>query len=212
MASMDSEPRKTDRDDRPGSRRRTRGQWILTQEAFDKLLAKLSADREEAGREYEAIRIKLVRYFQSRQIDSAETRADETINRVARRIDEGEQIDNLTGYMYRTAYLVFMEGLKEPAHAEIDLEKAPTANCEPLLEDTEQERRRRCFDNCLNSLTAENRELVLSYYREDRRAKIDLRKQLADRLRIPVNALRIRVHRIRVSLERCIKECLGQPA
>ena len=57
-------------------------------------------------------------------------------------------------------------------------------------------------------LPPESRELILEYYQEDRRAKIQLRQQLADRLHIPLNALRIRTHRIRMSLEECIKSCL----
>ncbi len=203
-----SKPLPRNQEDRP--RRGTiHGHWTLTQQAFDKLLVNLSPDRDEAGKQYEIIRIKIIRYLQSRAIDSAEARADETINRVARRIDEGQQIENLMGYVYRTAYLVFLEALKEPEHTEIDLEQSPTVSNEPPFEEGEQERRQNCFDACLKGLTAENRELILGYYREAGGVKIEVRKQLASGLRIPLNALRIRAHRIRVSLERCIKECLG---
>ena len=187
-------------------------QWVLTAQAFEKLLATLSTDRDEAGRQYEMIRSRLVRYFESRAIDSAEARADETLNRVARRLDEGQQIENLIGYMYRTAYLVFLEALREPGQTEIDPEKSPTITPDPLFEDSEQEQRQRCFDQCLSKLTAENRELILAYYQEEGGTKIAVRRQLADGLRIPLNALRIRAHRIRTFLERCIAECLGEPA
>jgi len=196
-----------------GRRRSTRQDpWVLTTQAFDKLLAGLSPDREEAGIEYERIRAKLVRYFESCRVDSAEARADDALNRVARRLDEGQHIENLIGYVFRTAYFVFLEAKKEPDHTDIDLEKAPTVDAESEFEDTEYERRQRCFDQCLSKLTAENRKLILGYYREEGRAKIDLRKQLAAGLRIPLNALRIRAHRIRTYLERCIAECLGQTA
>jgi DNA-directed RNA polymerase specialized sigma24 family protein len=200
--------------DEAGARRQSTKQepWVLTPEAFDKLLANFSANRDEAGIQYERIRTKLVRYFESRHVGSEDARADDTLNRVARRLDQGQQIENLTAYIYRTAYLVFLEALKEPGHAEIDLEKAPTVNPEAQFLDTEPERRQHCFDQCLSRLTVENRELILGYYREEGRAKIDFRKQLADGLRIPLNALRIRAHRIRVHLERCIAECLGQLA
>lgn len=214
MTPLDPQTVKRSPDETSNARRQStkHGPWVLTSQAFEKLLAKLSTDRDEAGQQYEMIRTRLIRYFESRAIDSAEARADETINRVARRLDEGQQIENLIGYMYRTAYLVFLEALKEPAHDEIDPERAPTIVPDPLFEDSEQERRQRCFDQCLHKLTAENRELILGYYREEGRTKIDLRKQLADGLRIPLNALRIRAHRIRTFLERCIAECLGQPA
>jgi DNA-directed RNA polymerase specialized sigma24 family protein len=214
MTPADSPPPERTGDKSPGPRqqRTTHGQWTLTQQAFEKLLASFSADRDEAGRQYEVIRTKLVRFLQSRLIDSAEERADDTINRVARRIDEGQKIDNLVGYMYRTAYLVFLEATKEPTVEELDPERAPSITDEPSFEDSEWELRLRCFDNCLDKLTAANRELILGYYQEEGRAKIEFRKQIADRLSIPLNALRIRAHRLRMGLEGCINDCLGQLA
>ncbi len=52
----------------------------------------------------------------------------------------------------------------------------------------------------------------MKYYHDEKRAKIDYRKQLADALGIPLNALRIRAHRVRISLEKCVKDCLAQAA
>jgi hypothetical protein len=53
-----------------------------------------------------------------------------------------------------------------------------------------------------------NREIILSYYQDERRAKIDRRKRLAEQLKISLDALRIRAHRIRKGLEKCIASCL----
>jgi len=61
----------------------------LTQESFDKLLAWLDADREQAGQKYEEIRRELIRYFLIRGYYSqSEELADETINRVAQNLDK----------------------------------------------------------------------------------------------------------------------------
>lgn len=211
MTPAESKPPGYAPDETPDPKRRTtQAQWTLTQQAFDKLLECFSLDRDEAGKRYQIMRSKLVRSFEFRLIDSAEDRADDTINRVARRIDEGKHIDNLTAYMYRTAYLVYLEALKEPDHSEIDFETAPAVASEPTFEDSQQEQRQRCFDDCLNNLTTEHRELILRYYEETGRAKIELRKKLAAKLSIPLNALRIRAHRIRMALEKCITECLGR--
>ncbi len=60
----------------------------------------------------------------------------------------------------------------------------------------------------MQSLPAENRELIIEYYQEEKRAKIDRRKNLAERLGVPLNALRIRAHRIRAKLEECVHECV----
>ena len=205
-----TEPSKLSTDSAASSKRR--GEWFLTQEAFDKLLAAFSANREEAARQYETLRNRLIRYFESRSVALAENRVDEVLNRVARRIDEGQQVDNVTAYAYRVAYLVFLEALKEPEHTEIDLDKAPQTDDEPPFADNERELRQRCFDHCLEHLSSDKRNLLLDYYEEERRAKIERRKTLADQLRISLDALRIRVHRIRKGLEECIMSCLRQQA
>lgn len=211
MTPAESQPPGQALDETSGRKRRTtQAQWTLTQQAFDKLLASFSSDRDEAGKQYQIMRGKLVRSFEFRLIDSAEDRADDTINRVARRIDEGKHIDNLTAYMYRTAYLVYLEALKEPDHSEIDVETAPAVASEPTFEDSQQEQRQRCFDDCLNNLTKEHRDLILRYYEQTGHTKIELRKRLANKLSIPLNALRIRAHRIRMALEGCITECMGR--
>lgn len=190
-------------------RRTTQAKWTLTQEALDKLLACMSPDRDEAARQYVALEMKVVRYFEKQKIDAAETRADDVINRVARRIAEGKQIDNVIAYAFRVAYLVFLEADKEPDHVEIDPEQTPL-NAAPLFEDSESDRRQNCFDSCLRKLTSANRELVLGYYQEDGGAKIEFRKWLAGQLKISLVALRIRAHRIRKNLEQCIAECLRE--
>ena len=192
-------------------RRPTQAKWTLTQEAFEKLLTCLSPDRDEAAKQYVALGMKIVRYFEKEQIDAAETRADDVLNRVARRISEGKQLDNVTAYAFRVAYLVFLEAGKEPDLVEIDPEQTPQVAPGPLFEDSEADRRQNCFDSCLQKLTKDNRELVLGYYKEDGGAKIEFRKWLAAKLEISLGALRIRAHRIRKTLEECIAECLGQP-
>ena len=60
--------------------------WILTPEAFARLLAALDPDRERAGLRYENIRRKLIEFFEARGSNSPADNADETINRVARRL------------------------------------------------------------------------------------------------------------------------------
>ena len=182
--------------------------WSLTQTAFDKLLSAFSSDRDEAGARYESMRRKIVRFFEWRAIGPADDYTDETFNRVARRIDEGEQIANLSKYIYAVARLILMEALKHRERAPVplpdDLSKPNRA--EPPPEDAEA--RLTCLDRCLESLTPNNRKLIVDYYQEDGRAKIEMRQELADRLQIPLNALRIRAHRIRMSLEKCITDCM----
>ena len=74
----------------------------------------------------------------------------------------------------------------------------------------EAEQRDECLKKCMARIPAKQRELVLQYYLEDKRAKIDHRKVLADELGIALNALRIRVCRIRAMLQECVQGCLEQ--
>ena len=190
--------------------RKSRSEWSLTERAFDKLLAAFSPDREEAARQYETLRIKLIRFLEWRGVSLGDACADETFNRVARRIDEGKQIDNVVAYAYRVAYLVFLETLTEPELVDIDQERIQPPAVEPQFEDNEQDQRQRCFDSCLEELPIKNREMILSYYEGERRTKIERRKKLADQLKISLDALRIRAHRMRKGLEECLSRCLHQ--
>jgi DNA-directed RNA polymerase specialized sigma24 family protein len=72
---------------------------------------------------------------------------------------------------------------------------------------TIREQRLECLDCCLQSLKPEQRELVVEYYRDTKRQKIDRRRELAARLGISMNALGIRAWRIRSALESCVETC-----
>src|SRR4030095_7600750 len=91
----------------------SRPRWALTQEAFDRLLASLGGDRESAGEHYLETRAKLVRFFEWRGCPFPEDPADETINRVARKLVEGEKILNPDGYCFGVARMLVLEINKE---------------------------------------------------------------------------------------------------
>ena len=187
---------------------REKTRWTLTPAAFDKLLCSFSANRDEAGVQYELARRKVVRFFEWRAVGAAEDYADETINRVARRIDEGQNIDKLMAYIFGVARVILKEAIKERDRAPIALDEAPETKRQTAPEPVDPDVREICLDRCLEELGVESRDLILSYYEGQGRAKIDNRQELADKLHIPLNALRIRVHRIKRILENCLAECL----
>ena len=185
--------------------------WIPTPQAFEKLLAAFAADPEEAARIYEHVRLKLLRYFERNGVANADHYADVTLDRVMRRIDEGEIIDNIMAFIFKVASFVRMEAWREEKQlrkAEDEIRKTTTEIAERL--DVDENPRQFCLDRCLANLPVETRMLMLDYYSEDGSAKIRLRKQLAKRLGVEMNALRIRAHRIRVNLESCVKNCISQ--
>lgn len=192
----------------PGESHHLKKDWTLTQQAFDKLLARLDDDRTLAGEKYEIIRAKIVKFFEWRGCFNTDDLADETINRVARRLDEGEEILNLNSYFYGVARLLFMETLKEQEKTRQAEDNLLTSEQFSIEEDV-NETRIKCFEKCLSKLPDETREMIVEYYQDDRRAKIERRKEIAERMRIPLNALRIRAHRIRAKLEECVSNCVG---
>lgn len=181
--------------------------WELTEAAFDKFLSWLHPDREEAGKKYEAIRRHLIVILNCRGCAEAEELADETINRVIRRAQQ--MADTYQGepapYFITVAHNLYLEYVaKRRTWGELSAELP-----QPPDPDPEAEREYECLERCVAGLTPANREMVLQYYQENKQAKIDHRKKLAEAMGIAVNALRIRAYRIRASLEQCMDKCLA---
>jgi DNA-directed RNA polymerase specialized sigma24 family protein len=177
--------------------------WVLTEEAFAKFLACLDIDPARAGEKYEALREALVKFLDWRGALFPEELVDEAFNRVARKIDEGETIRDVPAYCHGVARLVFLQSLEHPSNQRIQLEDMrPVAVPEPELDVADV--RRKYLNHCLRQLPVEDRELITEYYQKERRQKIDHRILLAEKLGIPLNALRSRAQRIRNKLERCI--------
>jgi len=177
----------------------------LTPDAFTKLLAKLSADPEVAGVEYEELRRRLIKFFEWRGAFFPEDLADETLNRTARKIDGGEEIEkNVIALALGVAHFVFLETSRRPDNRRATLEELIpiAAPLEHRLEDDDL--RVASLRECLHSLSKESRELIIEYYGEEGRAKIDDRKALAEKLGISLNALFSRAKRIRDRLEQCV--------
>jgi DNA-directed RNA polymerase specialized sigma24 family protein len=188
-------------------------EWALTQEAFDRLLGWLDADRERAGSKYEAIRLRLIKIFTCRGCSEADELADETINRVTAKVEE--VADNYSGdpalYFYGVCQKVHLEYLRkyQKKQADVAVDSA-TLNATSISLDDDIEPEYECLERCLEHLPADNRDLVLRYYQQEKQLKIVHRKRLARELGIAVNALRIRAHRIRLVLQRCVLDCLEQ--
>jgi RNA polymerase sigma factor (sigma-70 family) len=185
----------------------TRHKWTLTQGAFDKLLAALDDDRERAGRAYEELRGHLVRLFQWRGCPFPEDHADETLNRVARRIEAGEDIRALKAYTFGVARLLLLEIYKQQEREQQSLNAVPPSRSNENETDTLSERVT-CLQQCLARLPADNRELIVHYYQGEGGAKINSRKKLAQSLSLSINTLRMRALRLREKLEACVKACV----
>src|SRR5574341_532577 len=178
-----------------------------SQETFDRLLLSLNVDRERAGEEYELLRLKLLKYFRSRDFLRAEDLADETLNRLAKKIAEGEEVRDTLRYCHGLARWVWMEHLRKPDTHPVpfdNLPLTPFVMSDPLL----KKEREFCCQHCLRELSAEERELIAEYWIHENQTHRDARREMAERLQISMTALRIRVSRIKEKLEACFSDCL----
>ena len=190
---------------------------LLTQVAFDRLLAWLDDGVDSHGERYLEMRRRLVAYFTRRNRPSADDLADETLNRVARTLEQSGVIETKppARYCYVVARFVMLEDIRsERRQAPLDEMRtadASRARTLSLVASDEglalREHRLDCLDRCLDQLRLDQRELIVEYYRDDRRQKIERRRDLATRLGISMNALGIRVLRIRETLSTCVESC-----
>jgi DNA-directed RNA polymerase specialized sigma24 family protein len=181
---------------------------VADQDAFDRFLLTLDPNRARAGEQYETIRRKLVKYFEWRGCTFADEPADEVLGRMIDKIGQGEQIRDPMSFCYGIARLVLLETRRDYARERAAISELHYA---PAHGPTEAEDNAlHCLNGCLDATPADNRKLILAYYRLEGGAKIEARKQLAEELSIPLNALRIRAHRLREKLEDCVQACMQE--
>ena len=190
----------------------------LTSSAFHRLLNWLDEGTNSAGQKYLEMRQRLVAYFDRKNCPTPDDLADETLNRIARRLEEGITVSETppAKYCYIVARFIFMEYLRgtQKGNALLDdIRRQPQGNNAAVSEaDDEKEIKEKmldCLEQCTGKLEPLNREIIIRYYMEKERVKIENRRALAEELGITMNALSIRACRIRDNLEACVRRCVG---
>jgi DNA-directed RNA polymerase specialized sigma24 family protein len=132
---------------------------VLTKDSLEKLLLHLDDDRERAGEKYETLRLGLVRFFEWRGCAFPEDHADESIDRVARKIVEGEEIRNIQSYITAVARFLFMEIVKQRQKQQAALSQLPH---EPVRQGpADDDARLECVRRCLQALAVPTKNSVL---------------------------------------------------
>jgi DNA-directed RNA polymerase specialized sigma24 family protein len=187
-----------------------------TRSAFHRLLGWLDEGVDSGGAKYLEMRLRLVQYFDRKNCLCPDELADETLNRVARRLEEKGGIGDTppARYCYIVARFVFLEYQRGPEQRQVSLDLQPWLGHVPDLEQdhaaADGTKRLDCLDCCLTKLKPEDHAVILEYYRGEQRVKIQARRDLATKLGVTMNALSIRACRIRDRLEKCVGACCKQ--
>ena len=185
---------------------------MLNKDALEDLLRALHADREQASHHYQALRERLIRFFQWSRTEMPEELADEVLDRLAKRLHlASEQIQDPVRYAVGIARLLLHEQRRknlrrQEALAELQQNSLDADRRE--RERTLHQEQAELLQQCLQSIPAPSRELIFRYYDVDEAA--DHRQQMARAYGISINALRNRALRIRADLERQLARRLNK--
>jgi hypothetical protein len=174
-------------------------------EDFTRFLARLSPDKEEAGRCYIRLHRRLVGFFNMKGVTDPSSAADETIERASVKINAGTTVPDVESYCMGFARNIAKERWRR--------EQRESSTFLRFIEnlannaDEEIERIKRILRPCFENLTAEERELLLAYCQvHTGRARAEYRRRLAESRKTTVMALRMRVTRLRSILTDCVEK------
>lgn len=183
-------------------------------EDYEKILAWLNPDPEIAATMYVQLRHELAKIFKFRGCSDPEGLTDQVFDRVARKVDavRPTYVGDPRLYFRAVANNLVKEDLKK-AKTLVSLEEPELQEPATVVKDQDDvEVMEECLHSCLQKLSADQRRLIVDYYAKEKQAKIEHRNALAQRSGISVEALRVKVYRIRVSLQDCIEHCLKRKA
>ena len=186
---------------------------VIPPESFDEILAWLNPDRDVAAQMYVQLRQDLAKLFTWGRCTDPEGMTDETFDRVAKKVHAVRQSYQGDPRLYFRAVAnnLIKENFKkiktQVSLDDVDLPEQKSIEIPEETADLED-----CLQSCLRKLDSEKRELILAYYAKEKQAKIDYRHELALRFGISLETLRVRVFRIRASIEECIESCLKRKA
>lgn len=186
----------------------------MTASSLETLLARLGADGADAGERYEELRHKVTKFFEWQGCQDAyvEGLVDATIDRMAAKMDAGEQVEKVGAYAGAIARFVWLEfSRKHKEDATDDFTATAEGPVEVAYDDDEDERIS-CLRRCLVELDLKDadRRLIVAYYDTQNGDKIkEVRRKLAESAGTDQNALRVRMFRLRAKLEDCINNCVA---
>lgn len=175
--------------------------------------------------EYPLLRKKLIVYFTGKMMSPAEDFADEVIERVLRKISEGENIENINAFAYGVARFVFLEVCRKPKTVAIaadggievqdrygdKISVVPPQLISRREFEPDESIQSECLRKALNQLPQDKKDLLLAYYSisENSSNYIERRRLLAESRGLRLETLYTSVCRLRKKLGDSINKCLA---
>lgn len=193
-----------------------------TEEVFRKFLSWLDEGVDSDGQRYLDVRRRLELYFDRKNCVAPGELADETLNRVARKLEENGEITDVAPlrYCYITAKYVFFETLgsekRSPFYrpltnsnsGNLSGQSAALLKAGPATD--QKEKIAACLKSNLKTLPTADQDLIVDYYSGRQRGRVERRTAQAARLGLTENALSDRAYRVRQKLEECVQMCVDK--
>lgn len=172
-------------------------------EPFTALLAFLSEDPNAASDHYLRLHNKLAGYFRLKGMSDPIRDADDTLDRAGKKILEGVPVPDIDRFCIGIARNVALERSRKQRREESVFHHFfdHSQNDNTLID-----RIANLMKPCFEKLDSEDRDLLNSYCAiPPGKSRAEHRRNLAERLKSTIAALRIRVTRLRRELEDCVK-------
>jgi DNA-directed RNA polymerase specialized sigma24 family protein len=191
---------------------------ILNSARFEHLLRRLHPDRSAAGARYEDLRWQLGKFFEWNCACDAEDLVDQTLDRTAQKLEE-QEIHDVVAFAWGVAGNIRLEANKRAArkvairdaYDEEEYASDSGRTEKDLHAKIDRDRQFKCLQRCIQRLSEDDRKLFVDYYRSAEDSG-QARQRLAARLGVTINALRVRINRMRDRVEDCVARCMASPA
>lgn len=184
--------------------------FLQTDNSLQILLAACALDPDEAVTIYTVLRNSLVRFFELKGDSDPEEAADVTLDRAAQKLAQNVAVENLTNYCFGIARLVFLERVRAAQKGKIAAEEFQQNQIASAADD-ETTDDFEVFRECFETLPDAQRNLLQKYFAAEPFAEIAAhRAKLCREYNVSLNNLRLKVFRLRQTLENCVKNKLRQ--
>lgn len=197
--------------DAPGAKRKREA----SAEDFQRLLARLNSDPNQAWQSYDVLRRKLVMFFEYHCRFQAEELAEEVLDRIAKK-SESYEITNVAEFAFGVARNLRKEAIRKTPFVQMsNVEASQRGHSsqdpeEAIVSHIDSQKKLECFLQCMKRLDAEERKLLFEYYPLDDIELEERRLRLAEKHQINLSTLRTRMARLREKMEICFENCYSR--